>query len=248
MQMKYFKNRVALVTGASRNIGRSIALGLGALGASVMVHAHKNRDDAEDVAAAIRNAGGNAEIFLGNLADPAVPEQLVQETLARFGALDTVVANAAVRPHAALSEVSYEDWRHVMSIALDSVFLLAKASADFLALSDRGAFISIGGLTGHTGAKNRIHVITAKAGLSGLTKGLAHELGSSGVTVNCVAPGLIETTRAGEAPAHHSDRHSLLRHLGSADDVAGAVISLAGPHMRYVTGQTIHVNGGVYMS
>lgn len=248
MQAEDFKGRVALVTGASRNIGRSIALGLGALGASVMVHALKDRAAAEEVASAVRLAGGEAEAILGDLADPAVPACLVQGTLERFGRLDTVVANAAVRPHAALQEISYEGWRNVMAIALDSVFLLAKASASALAESDRGAFIAIGGLTAHTGAKDRIHVVTAKAGLTGLTKALAHELGGAGVTINCVAPGLIETARAGEAPAHHASVRNVLGHLGTADDVAGAVINLAGPRMRYVTGQTLHVNGGAFMA
>lgn len=247
MSARELEGRVAIVTGASRNIGRSIAVALGEGGAHVLVHAQRDRDSAEQTASSVEAAGGRAEIVLGDLADPAVPARLVENALDMFGKLDIVVANAAVRPEATIDELSYESWRSVMALCLDSVFLLTQAAIKPLRLSEQAAIVTIGGLTGHSGAANRAHVIAAKAGLVGLTKALAHDLGKDAITVNCVAPGLIETKRTGADPKHHASRTNVLGHHGTTQDVAGMVRILAGPAMRYVTGQTIHVNGGALM-
>ncbi len=247
MGEREFSGRVVLLTGASRNIGRAIAGGLGTGGAMVMIHANKDQQAAEETAAMVRAGGGQAEIVLGDLSLPETPARLVSATLERFGRLDTVVANAAVRLHSSLEAITYQEWRLVMSIALDSVFLLAQSAAAALAQGDRSSFITIGGVTAQSGAAGRAHVIAAKAGLGGLTRALAHEWGPSGVTVNCVAPGLIETQRAGGDPAHHQTMRNVLGRHGTPEEVAGVVLSLAGTRMRYVTGQTIHVNGGAWM-
>ena len=133
-------------------------------------------------------------------------------------------------------------------IILDGTFLMAKASLSHLAASDAGSIINIGGLSAHTGAVNRAHVVAAKAGLVGLTRALAHELARDGVTVNCVAPGMIETVRRGAAPAapsHHAGHAPLLGRRGTPEEIAALVRFLAGPDARYLTGQTIHANGGV---
>ena len=239
--------RAAIVTGASRNIGRAIAVALGADGASVLVHAHRDRECAEETARLVRAAGGKAEIALGDLGDPEVAGAIVAAALAAFGRLDIVVANAAIRPEVSIEDLSYEEWRRVMALCVDSVFLLAKAALKSLKQSDRGAIVTIGGLTGHSGAGNRAHVITAKAAVTGLTKALAHDLGSSGITVNCVSPGLIETLRSGEEPKHHASRTNVLGRRGTPEEVAASVRMLCGPDARYITGQTIHVNGGALM-
>jgi 3-oxoacyl-[acyl-carrier protein] reductase len=239
--------RVALVSGASKNIGRAIAVALGQSGAAVLVHAHSDRAGAAETARLVTQAGGKAEIALGDLADPLEPARLVEAALAAFGRLDILVANAAIRPEASIDELSYESWRQVMALGLDSVFLMAKAALPALRASDQAAIVTIGGLTGHSGAGNRAHVITAKAGVAGLTKALAHDLAKDRITVNCVAPGLIETKRDGGAPHHHQTRTNPLGRRGAPEEVAAAVRMLCGSDARYITGQTLHVNGGALM-
>jgi 3-oxoacyl-[acyl-carrier protein] reductase len=247
MDMNELDGRVAIVTGASRNIGRAIAIALGAGGASVLVHAHRDGAGAEETAHLVRDAGGKAEIALGDLGDPDVAGVIVAAALAAFGRLDILVANAAIRPEASIEDMSYEDWRRVMALCVDSVFLLTKAALRPLKESDRAAIVTIGGLTGHTGASNRAHVITAKAAVFGLTKALAHDLGPSDITVNCVSPGLIDTLRSGEVPKHHASRTNVLGRRGTPEQVAASVRMLCGPGARYITGQTVHVNGGALM-
>jgi 3-oxoacyl-[acyl-carrier protein] reductase len=247
MNTRELEGRAALVTGASRNIGRAIAEALGAGGASVLVHAHRDRDGAEETARRVEAAGGKAAIALGDLGDLAVPSRIVESAISAFGKLDILVANAAIRPEGTIDSLTYEDWRTVMALCLDSVFLLAKAALPPLRRSDQAAIVTIGGLTGHSGAKDRVHVITAKAGLAGLTKALAHDLGKDAITVNCVAPGLIETRRTGEEPKHHASRTNVLGRRGTPEEVAAMVRTLCGPTTRYVTGQTVHVNGGALM-
>ncbi len=239
--------RVAIVTGASKNIGRAIAVALGEGGASVLVHGNRDRAGAEATAELVRQAGGRANVGLGDLSEPAAAARLVEAALNGFGKLDIVVANAAIRPEASIDDLTYEDWRKVMAVCLDSAFLLAKAALTPLRRSDQAAIVSIGGLTGHTGASNRAHVITAKAGIAGLTKALAHDLAKDGITVNCVAPGLIETRREGADPHHHATRTTPLGRRGAPEEVAAAVRMLCGPGARYITGQTLHVNGGALM-
>ena len=248
MYTRELEGRVALVTGASRNIGRAIAETLGAAGASVLVHAHRDSIGAEETKRRVEAVGGRAAVALGDLADPAVPARIVESALAAFGRLDTLVANAAIRPEGTLDDLNYEDWRSVMALCLDSAFLLTKAALASLRRSDAASIVTIGGLTGHSGAAGRVHVITAKAGLVGLTKALAHDLGKDAITVNCVSPGLIETVRTGEEPKHHASRTTVLGRRGTPEEVASAVRMLVGPGSRYITGQTLHVNGGALMA
>ena len=239
--------RVAIVTGASKNIGRAIAVALGEGGASVLVHGHRDRAVAEETAELVAGAGAQAKVQLANLAEPEAAKLLVDAALAEFGTLDIVVANAAIRPERPIDELTYEDWREVMAICLDSAFLLAKAALEPLRRSDQASIVTIGGLTGHTGAANRAHVITAKAGIAGLTKALAHDLAKDRINVNCVAPGLIQTQREGDEPHHHKTRTNPLGRRGLPEEVAAAVRMLCGPGARYITGQTLHVNGGALM-
>jgi 3-oxoacyl-[acyl-carrier protein] reductase len=145
--------------------------------------------------------------------------------------------------------MDYAEWKNVLGICLDAAFLLTQSALEYLETSEQGAIINIGGLTAHTSAANRVHVITAKAGIVGFTKALAHELSPNGITVNCVSPGLIETIKAeGETvPHHHSTRTNILGRCGKPEEVAETVAFLAGPLARYITGQTIHVNGGAFL-
>ena len=239
---------VALVTGGARNIGRAIALALAAGGAAVAVNAKTSGADAAAVVAEIEAAGGSAAPILADVGDPADVERLVAATVARFGRLDVLVNNAAVRDEAPFEELSFERWRTVLQVVLDGAFLCSRAAAPHLRAGGRGTIVNIGGLTGHTGAKDRAHVITAKAGLVGLTRALAHDLSPAGVTANLVVPGLIETVRDGAQPAHRKDRTTLVGRHGHPSDIASAVCFLAGPGARYITGQTLQVNGGLYLS
>jgi 3-oxoacyl-[acyl-carrier protein] reductase len=242
--------RVALVTGASRNIGRAIAVALGEVGCAVLVHGHADQSAADETAALVTAAGGQAAIALADLADPAQAPCLVDQAVRAFGRLDVLVNNAALRPEAPLAAITYEDWRRVFAVGLDAPFLLSQAALPHLRASDRAAIVNIGGLTGHTGASERAHVIAAKAGLAGLTRALAHDLAGDDITVNCVSPGLIATQRGGanvRAPKHHASRTNLLARRGLPEEVAAMVRFLAGPEARYVTGQVLHVNGGAYL-
>ena len=251
MTGRELEGRVALVTGASRNIGRAIALALADAGAMIAVVARSDQAAAEAVAREVSEKGSTAISLLGDVAQEADAERLVQQTVERLGRLDILVNNAAIRREAPVETLSLADWREVMSVTLDGAFLMSRAAIPHLLSGDPGAIINIGGLTAYTGAVHRAHVVSAKAGLDGFTKALAHELGPRGVTVNLVSPGMIDTNRAhstsGGDPAHHQTTRTLVGRRGTPDEVAAAVRYLAGPSGRFLTGQTLHVNGGVFL-
>jgi len=239
--------RVALVTGASRNIGRAIALDLAVAGADVVVNARASGEAASAVVREIETQGGKALVALGDVTDERAVRGIVDAAVARFGRLDVVVNNAAVRPECAFERMSLADFRAVVAIILEGAFLCAQAALPHLKRSDGAAIINIGGMTGHTGAAERAHVVAGKAGLVGLTKALAHELSPTGITVNCVVPGLIATTRDGKVPDVHRRNEPLVGRRGEPHEVAAMVRHLAGPAGRFITGQTIHVNGGAFL-
>jgi 3-oxoacyl-[acyl-carrier protein] reductase len=246
---KDLSGRVAVVTGASRNIGRTIALALAEAGAAVTVNGHSDRAAADGVVGEIEGRGGKALAFMADVTDQAAVERMAAATVERFGRIDILVNNAAGRPERKLDEMSLADWRGVLATILDGAFLTTKACLPHLKKSGAGAIINIGGVSGHVGTRHRAHVVTAKAGLVGFTKALAHDLAQDKITANCVAPGLIETVRDPNAqlPHHHSVSKTLVGRLGTPQEIADAVRYLAGPSARYITGQTLHVNGGVYL-
>ena len=251
MSARSLENRVAVVTGASRNIGRAIALELAREGAAVVVNARSSSEEAESVAAEIRAQGGRAVSRLADVTNPAEAKALADVAVEAFGRLDCLVNNAAVRRETPLADLDLAEWREVMAIILDGPFLMAKAALPHLMASDMASIVNIGGLSAHTGASNRAHVVAAKSGLVGLTRALAHELAGGGITVNCVSPGLIDTVRGGSAPgspSHHAVHSTLTGRRGKPQEIAALVRFLAGPDGRYVTGQTIQANGGAYFS
>ena len=244
---KELDGRVAIVTGAARNVGRAIAVDLAAAGAAVVVNARTSDAEAQAVAREIEAAGGRALAVIADVTDEAAVGSMAAAAVARFGRIDILVNNAAVRREQAFAEMSLGAWREILTIILDGAFICAKACLPQLAASGTGAIVNIGGLTAHLGANRRAHVVAAKSGLVGLTRALAHELAAQNVTVNCVSPGRIATARRGPEPNAHRVP-SLTGTAGAPDDIAATVRFLAGPRARYITGQTIHVNGGAYLS
>jgi 3-oxoacyl-[acyl-carrier protein] reductase len=239
--------KVALVTGAARNIGRAIARSLGAGGASVMVNARTSRAEAEKT---VEMIGSNAAMHLADVTKPDEVTALVDATVKRFGRLDVLVNNAAVRYETAFASMTFQEWKEVLSIVLDGAFLCARAALPHLIKAGGGTIVNIGGQTAHKGASERAHVITAKAGIAGLTKALALDLAPHQITVNCVVPGTIESQRglpgAPERPAHRRAPPPIGRR-GEPEEIAAMVRMLCGPDARYITGQAIHVNGGGYL-
>ena len=242
------EGRVALVTGAARNIGRLMALDLANAGAAVVVHARRSKAEADAVADEITTGGGKAKAILADVTDPQSVQALVQASVEQFGRLDILVNSAAVRRETAFETMGLAEWREVVSTILDGAFLTTQAALTHLKGSDQAAIVNIGGLSAHTGAAGRAHVVAAKAGLSGLTRALAHELAGDGITVNCVSPGMIDTVRDGPEPSHHAGRLPPVGRMGTPQEVASLVRYLCGPAARYITGQTIHVNGGTFMA
>lgn len=239
--------RVALVTGSARNIGRAIAIELARAGAAVMVNARAAAGDAEAVADEIRRAGGQADATVADVGDPTSSARLIAATVARFGRLDVLVNNASVRRETEFERLDYAEWREILGTTLDGAYLCCRAALPHLAAAGRGAIVNIGGVSSHLGARRRAHVIAAKAGLEGLTRALAHDLAPQQITVNCVVPGLIATERSGQEPAHHAALHPLVGRRGRPEEIAALVRFLCGPDARYITGQTIHASGGVFM-
>jgi 3-oxoacyl-[acyl-carrier protein] reductase len=241
--------KVAIVTGAGRNIGRAIALALADAGASIVVNARSNHAEAEAVAREIEARGGKALVHMGDVANAADVEAMVEAAVGQFGRIDILINNAALRREKPFSEMSYAEWREVMNVTLDGAFHCVKAALPYLKKSGAGTIVNIGGLSAHTGARDRAHVVTAKAGIVGFTRALAHDLAADGITVNCVVPGLIGTPRpkGQPEPAHHLLHHTISGERGRPDDVAAAVRFLCGPAARYINGQAIHSSGGAYL-
>ncbi|HSA89458.1 MAG TPA: 3-oxoacyl-ACP reductase FabG [Burkholderiales bacterium] len=239
--------KVALVTGGARNIGRAIARSLAAGGASVMVNARTSRAEAEKT---VEMIGANAALHIADITDPAQVGAMVGETVKRFGRLDFLVNNAAVRYETPFASMSFQEWKEVLSIVLDGAFLCAQAALPHLIKAGGGSIVNIGGQTAHKGAAERAHVITAKAGIAGLTKALALDLAPHQITVNCVVPGTIASQRGlpgvPERPAQRRAPPPIGRR-GEPEEIAAMVRMLCGPDARYITGQAIHVNGGGYM-
>jgi NAD(P)-dependent dehydrogenase (short-subunit alcohol dehydrogenase family) len=245
---KELAGKVAVVTGAGRNIGRAIALRLAEGGASVLINARSNRSEAEAVAREIETAGGKAVVHLGDVADAKAVQAMADAAVGAFGRIDILVNNAALRREKSFAEMDYAEWREILDVTLDGTFHCIRACLPALQRSGAGAIVNIGGLSAHTGARNRAHVVTAKAGIVGLTRALANDLATDGIIVNCVVPGFIGTPGSKDKPepAHHLTHSTISGARGKPEDVAAMVRFLCGPAARYITGQAIHANGGAY--
>jgi len=243
--------RVALVTGAGKNIGRSIALALARDGAAVAVNGRRDDAAVAAVVAEIRAAGGTAIAAMADVADQPQARALVEHVAAELGGIDIVVSNAGLRRQTPYLEISLAEWREIMSVALDGAFFLSQAAIPHLAARGGGAIIAMSGMSNHVGTPNRAHVSASKAALEGLMRSLAVEFGPQHIRCNCIAPGAIDTVRgasAGPLPGTLTLEGTPLGRRGTTEEIAAMVRLLAGPEGAYITGQTIHVNGGVYLT
>ena len=240
-----FAGKVALVTGAGRNIGRAIALSLAAGGAAVAVNTRASREDAEKVAQEIRAAGGRAEVLIADVADAGAVNAMIEGVIKRFGRIDLLVLNASVRKETHFSEMSFDEWRRILAITLDGAFHCTKACLPAMIKAGGGSIVTLGGMMALSGAKNRVHGSVVKGGLVGMTRALSRDLAQYGIRVNCVSPGQINTVRAtGRSPRADPVDTIPLARRGEPEEIASTVRFLCGSGASYITGQTIHVNGG----
>src|SRR5215510_2376047 len=246
--------RTAFISGASRNIGRAIALAFAAEGADLVLNTRVYREELEAVAAECRKAGVRVVPVLGDIADASAVEAMVKEGLAEFGVIDVLVCNAAIRPHTAVTETSLEDWHRVLGVNLHSAFYLARAVIPGMKERRRGSIIAIGGQSSLTGRPHTAAVTAAKTGLLGLVRALAAELGPFGIRANMVVPGTMDTERRyaewypefRQAPpgAPEQLKQIPLGRLGRPEEIADACVFLASDASSYITGDEIRVMGG----
>jgi len=239
--------RVALVTGASRGIGRATALALARQGARVVAAARA--DHAAGVAADIEAAGGEALALAVDVTDASSVDAMVSAVMDRFGRVDVLVSNAGITRDQLLLRMSREDWDAVLATNLTAAFTCAQAVLRPMVKQRAGRIITISSVVGQAGNAGQANYAASKAGLIGFAKALALEVASRGITVNVLAPGLIETdmTRALGEGAHESWAQKIpMGRLGRPEDVADAVCFLASDEASYITGQVLAVNGGMY--
>ena len=239
--------KTALVTGASRNIGRAIALGLAQEGCNVVVNTLQDGAAAEAVADEIRAAGGQAIVSVGDIVERAAVDDMVEAAKAAYGGIDILVANASARGQIDFLDMDHATFRRVVDISLDGTFHLAQATLPMMIERGWGRIVTIGGISWHAGFKRRAHNLAAKSGLTGLTRALAVEFADRGITANMVAPGFVDTARpasAGVLPKRPMEPP--INRSASVDEIASSVTFLCQPAQGYMTGQILHINGGVY--
>lgn len=238
----------ALVTGSGRNIGRAIALDLAARGMRVAVHGHRNRDGAEETAAAVRAAGSEAIVVMGDLGKRDDVGAIAREAIAAFGGIDVLVNNAAIRPQCPLERLAEEDWHRVFAVNLHSAFVLTQAFVPAMTRNGFGRVVYFTGMNAMHGYVARPHVSASKHALWGLTKALAKELGPAGITVNAISPGPIATVHPDNPDMAHHIASMVGRvpvgRLGTPQEIAALCGFLCSREASYLSGQMIACNGG----
>jgi 3-oxoacyl-[acyl-carrier protein] reductase len=243
------KGKIAVVTGASRGIGRSISLALSAAGATI-VAMDMDQASTDAVVAELKAAGGNAMAFVGNVTVAADADAMIDAAVKEFGRVDILVNNAGITRDGIFLRMKDEDWDAVLTVNLKGAFLCSRAASKVMAKQRSGRIINIASVVGQMGNAGQANYCASKAGLIGLTKSNARELAKRNVTVNAVAPGFIATAMT-DALSDKVKAELLtqipLERLGSAEDIANAVLFLAAEASGYITGQVVAVNGGMYM-
>jgi 3-oxoacyl-[acyl-carrier protein] reductase len=241
--------KVALVTGAGKNIGRTIALDLAAHGASLVINGRSDSAAIDGVVAEIKTAGGQAIGCLADVSDAAATAAMIDAAVSAFGGLDILVSNAGLRRQTPFLEMSLAEWREILSVALDGAFILCRAAVPHMVGRGGGAIVGLSGISTHVGTPNRCHVSASKAGLEGLMRALAIELAPHRITCNTLAPGAVDTVRSAAAGTSPQRLFEVpLGRKAAVGEIAAAVRFLVGPGGRYITGQTLHVNGGAFLT
>jgi 3-oxoacyl-[acyl-carrier protein] reductase len=242
------KNKVALVTGSGRNIGRAIALAFAAEGADVVVNSRSNPTEAELVAEEARVSGVRAIATLADVSDKSQVDAMFKQAIDAFGHVDILVSNAAIRPQKSFVELSVEEWQQAIGVILDGAFYCTQAALASMLVHQFGRVIYITGDGAYSGVAQRAHVSAAKMGLTGLARGLATEFAEKNITFNIISPGRMDTTRDNSFYADPASMQRVddipLKRLGSPDEIANACLFLSSDESAYITGQTLHVNGG----
>ena len=244
---KELAGRVALVTGAARNIGRAIAIALAEAGAAVAVNARTAKADADAVVTEIRAAGGKADTCIADIADAGAVNTMVADIVERHGKVDILILNASIRKETAFIDMSFEEWRSLLSITLDGSFHCTKACLPSMIAAGGGSIVTLGGMTALSGAKRRVHGSVGKHGLWGMTRALAKELGEHQINVNCVAPGQMDTARAAGRSERAPVTNVPMGRRSQPEEVASMVRYLCTPAAAMVSGQLIYVDGGQQM-
>ncbi|WP_153731252.1 3-oxoacyl-[acyl-carrier-protein] reductase [Sporosarcina obsidiansis] len=248
--MGRFDGKTAVVTGASRGIGRTVALRLASEGAKVVVNYSGSQEKAEAVVEEIRSAGGEAFTFQANVSDAEQVKEMMDETLQQFGTIDFLVNNAGITRDNLLMRMKESEWDDVLSINLKGVFLCTKAVTRQMMRQRSGKIVNLASVVGIAGNAGQANYVAAKAGVIGLTKTSAKELAARNILVNAVAPGFITTDMTDELGDEMKEQLLStipLGKLGNADDVANTVAFLLSEEANYITGQTINVDGGMVM-
>jgi 3-oxoacyl-[acyl-carrier protein] reductase len=240
--------KVALVTGSGRNIGRATILKLAAEGAHVVVNSRANQHEADTVAKEAQALGVKALSVLADVSKKDQVDSMVSRALSEFGKIDILINNAAIRPHKPFTDLTVQDWEAVRGVVLDGAFYCTRAVIDAMVANRYGRILFFTGEGAFVGGSGRAHVSAAKMGLVGFARGLASEFAAHNIRVNVVSPGSIDTTRAN--PEWYQGRVPNaagipLGHQGSVDEIAATCLFLVSDDSGFITGQTIHVNGGV---
>jgi len=248
--MMSLEGKVALVTGGSRGIGRAICIRLGSMGATVYINYVSRSAAAEETQKYIQDAGGNAQIMGFDVADGTAVQNAIKKITSEAGSIDILVNNAGITRDGLMARMKEADWDDVMNTNLKGAFICAKVASRTMMKKKWGRIVNISSVSGVAGNPGQVNYSAAKAGLIGLTKSMAREYASRNITVNSVAPGYIETEMTDSLDLKTQEQikgEIPLGLFGRVEDVAGAVAYLASEDGQYVTGQTLHVNGGMYM-
>ena len=240
------EKRIALVTGASRGIGRAVAVALAAAGCHVLINYRQRQPDAEQTLSLVQQAGGSGEICPFDVADAAACETAVAGVLAAHQRIDILINNAGIRHDALLVFMKPEQWSDVIATNLTSFFNLTRPVAKQMAMQRSGRIVSIASTAGQTGVEGQVNYSAAKAGIIGASKSLAREVARRGVTVNVLAPGFIETDMTQGLPREQMLAQIPAGRFGRPEEVAAAAAFLCSDSAAYITGAVLNINGGVY--